>query len=232
MKTLFGCLLAGLVFLGANPAALAQTAVGTVTVCYYSPECSFADLPGVLHTPNEVLRDMGEHPAARLKSTSVAPVDGPAFEFTNTGSDAITGAKFKIVANKKLGIVADSFYIGTIDAGASVVVLPGASNDNKKHPTGGFFSYTGSVLDTSDSGPDSSSIVFIFSGRAGGQAVTSGKIVVGASAGESADGTVSLINFLGGPENADGPCNDCVAPMVIASISTKAAAEPSAESGK
>lgn len=223
MKTLFGCLLAGLVVLGANPVALAQTVVGTVTVCYYSTQCGFADLPGLPPAPNnEALRDMGEHPAARLNSTSIKPVDGPAFEFTNTGTETITGGTLVIEANKTLGIVYDSFCMGKIEPGASVVVVPGFSNDKRKHPATSFFLYKGSPLDTSDSGPNSNAVEFIFNGTVGGQAVTSGKIVTGASAGPSADGTVKLINFLGGPGNADAPCSDCVAPVVVANISTKA----------
>jgi hypothetical protein len=233
MKTLLGCLLAGLIFIGANPAASAQTnVVGTVTVCYYSPDCTYANIPDLPHAPNEALRDLGEHPKSRLNPTSVTPVDAPAFEFTNTGTEAITGASFEIMANKKLGIVHDTFSIGKIESGASVVVVPGASNDKKTHPSGSFFSYTGSALDTSDSGPSSSAIVFEFNGHVGDKPVTSGDIITGKSAGPSTDGTVAKINFLGGPGNADAPCDNCVAPKVIANITTEAAAEPSTDEGK
>jgi hypothetical protein len=205
--------------------AHAQTAIGTVTVCYYSPECDYANIPAIVHTPtaDQAARDSGEHQGrAGYKSTgTAAPVDAPAFQFTNTSNAAITSAQFEIVANKSLGVVHDVYHIGKIAAGASVVVVPGASNDKKVHPSGGFFTFSapGSPLDTSDSGPDESKIVFEFTGKIGTAKVTSGHIVVGNHVIESTDGTVAKINFLGGPGNADAPCNDCYAPRVIATLS-------------
>jgi hypothetical protein len=179
--------------------AEAATTVGTITACYYSAECTYADINGLTGT-----------------------VDGPAFLFTNTGTSAITGASFAIAASKKLNIKADSYRIGTIAAGKSAVIVVGASNDKKTRPAGLFFYYNGPTdpTDTSDNGVDADTIVFTFKGKIGTTAVTSGKIVTGASAGPSADGSVAKLNFLGGPGNADGPCNDCFAPKVIANITT------------
>lgn len=214
---------AGLGFLACVVSASAQTVVGTVTVCYYSPECGFATVPGHTHGPNaeQRARDKGEHPGTHRVTGSYAPVDAPAFEFTNAGSEAITGARFEILENTKLGIAGDVFKIGKIRPGASFTIIPGLSNDKMTHPAGGFFVYTDDALDTSDSGPDANQIKFIFYGKVGTTDVSSGKISVGASVAPSTDHSVSAINFLGGPGNADGPCDDCVAPKVIAQISTE-----------
>jgi len=216
----------GAVVAGLSHAASAQTVVGTVSVCYYSPECSFANIPGIVHDSNEAqkLRDSGEHPGGRAlpSATTFPQVDAPAFQFTNTSKTAITAATFEIVANAKLGIVHDVFHIGKLKPGASFVIVPGASNDKKTHPSGSFFSFSspGNPLDTSDSGPDANNVKFEFNGKIGTQAVSSGGIEPGASAGPSADGTVASLNFLGGPGNADAPCNDCFATKVIANITT------------
>ncbi len=183
--------------------ARAETSVGTITVCYYSAECAYTSVGGI-----------------------GGVVDGPAFQFSNSGTKPITGARFAIAANKALGVKADSFSIGTINAGASFVLIPGATNDRKKRTNSSlFFYYVGptSPRDTSDSEPNSNAITFQFNGKIGTSNVTSGKIVVGASAGPSADGSVAQINFLGGPGNADGPCNDCVKPMVIATLTQASA---------
>jgi hypothetical protein len=209
--------------------AMAQTSVGNVSVCYYSGECNYADVPGMKPQPTAAqrFRDTGEHPMtpAILSRQTATPVDAPAFLFTNTGTAAITGAKFAIKANAGAGVVADQYRLGTINPGASIAIVPGASNDKKTHPSGGFFTYIapGEPLDTSDSGPDDNSIVFEFSGKIGKQKVTSGRIVTGKSAGPSADGTVASLNFLGGPGNADAPCGDCFANTVIAQLTVHSA---------
>jgi hypothetical protein len=209
-------------------AALAQTVVGTVTVCYYSAECSFANIAGIVHAPDEAqkLRDSGEHQGVLAASaTGSAPVDAPAFQFTNTGTVAITGANFAIAPNSKLGVALDVFHIGTIKPGASFVIVPGASNDKKVHKPGAFFTYSspGNPLDTSDSGPNANNLKFTFTGKIGTQSVTSGGIQPGKSLSKAADGTVASLNFLGGPGNADGPCNDCYAAKVVAQITESAA---------
>jgi hypothetical protein len=209
-------------------AASAQTVVGTVTVCYYSAECAFANVPGILHAPNEAqkLRDSGEHQGVLAHAaTGATPVDAPAFEFTNTSKTAITGANFAIAPNGKLGVALDVFHIGTIKPGASFVIVPGASNDKKVHKSGAFFAYSspGNPLDTSDSGPNANTLKFTFAGKLGTQTVTSGAIFPSNSLSKSVDGTVASLNFLGGPGNADGPCNDCYAAKVVAQLTASAA---------
>jgi hypothetical protein len=217
--------IAGLALVAIAHQASAQTALGTVTVCYYSAECAFANIPGIMHPPNEAqkLRDSGEHQGTH-PLTSGTPVDAPAFQFTNTGTVKITGAAFTIERSTSLKIVKDTFHIGTIKPGKSFVIVPGASNDKKTHPSGGFFTFNspGSPLDTSDSGPDDNTIEFKFTGRSGGKDVTSGIIEPGDSLSPSVDGTVNSLNFLGGPGNADGPCNDCYGSKVIANITIAA----------
>jgi hypothetical protein len=217
-------------------AATAPAVVGTITVCYYSPECSFANIPGIVHAPDEAqrMRDAGEHQGERAPAStgSAAPIDAPAFQFTNTGTTAITAANFGLGANASLGVVHDYFHIGTIKPGASFVIVPGASNDKRVHPAGSFFTYSapGTPLDTSDSGPDDNSLKFSFTGKVGSASVSSGIIEPGKSAAPSTDGTVASINFLGGPGNADAPCSDCVAPKVVAKITVvKAAAAGNSE---
>jgi hypothetical protein len=180
--------------------AKAATTLGTISVCYYSAECTYAG--GV--------------------------VDAPVFLFTNTSGAAITGARFAIIKSTKVSIVADKFALGTIKAGASAVIVTGLSDDKKTHPAGGFFAAIGEAKDTSDGGPNADTIVFTFSGKSGTAHVTSGKIKVSTSAGPSADGTVAHLNFLGGPANADGPCNDCFASTVVATLSVVPPSAPPA----
>jgi len=179
--------------------AMAQSAVGTIYACYYSAECAYSGTTSL--TP---------------------PTDGPAFQITNTGTETITGAVLYVKAAKKISLVADHYTIGAIKPGASVAIIVGASNDKKKHPTGGFFTFIGpdSPYDTSDANLDSDGIVFVFTGKIGTTKVTSGNIVTGATAGPSVDGSVAKLNFLGGPGNADGPCGDCFGSKQIATIST------------
>jgi hypothetical protein len=219
--------LAVLAVIGLTHRAWAQTAVGTVSVCYYSGECPYANVPGMKAQPTaqQRYRDTGEHPLTPqiISRTTFTQVDAPAFLFTNTGSAAITGARFLIKANSAASVVADHYQLGTIMPGASIAIVPGASNDKKTHPAGGFFTYIapGEPLDTSDSGPDDNTIVFAFEGKIGKQKVTSGNILVGKSAGPSMDGTVASLNFLGGPGNADAPCGDCFGNTVIAQLTVK-----------
>ena len=217
-------------------AASAQTAVGQISVCYYSTECAFANVPGIVRPPNaaQLLRDSGEHTGGGRAptATSSTPVDAPAFQIVNTGTVAISAASFTIEANKKLGVVRDTFHSGTIRPGKSFVIVPGASNDKKTHPTGGIFTFNapGSPLDTSDSGPDDNALKFVFNGKVGTASVTSGVIEPGSFLKPSTDGTVASLNFLGGPGNADGPCNDCYPVTVLANIA--APSTPRAQPGK
>lgn len=186
-----GCAAAVICLGFAGISASAQTAVGIITVCYFAPACSYTTAIGL--TP---------------------PVDAPAFEFTNTSDSDIAGAKFTIHA--MTGLTQDQFVIGKIPAHKSVIVVPGYSNDRKVHSAGSFFTYTGTPFDTSDSGPSANTIKFSFTGKIGTVSVTSGVIVTGKTTGPSNDGTVSHLNFLGGPANTDGPCNDCFGPKQIA----------------
>lgn len=68
---------------------------------------------------------------------------------------------------------------------------------------------------------DAESIKFTISGKMGQNGVSSGTILTGATAGPSNDGTVEHLNFLGGPDNADGPCNDCFGPKKIAVLKAR-----------
>lgn len=199
ITALAGCGGAGVPSMAPATGNARPNAVGTIIVCYYSQECSYTEA---------VVGYSG-------------PVDAPAFEFTNSASAAITNATFTIEKNKKNSALKDTYTIGTIKAGASVVVIPGFSNDGKKRSnTHLFFYYAGTPRDTSEVGPDADAIKFSFKGKSAGNPVASGMILTGKTAGESNDKTVSKINFLGGPSNADGPCNDCVGPYAIATISS------------
>jgi hypothetical protein len=191
--------------------------IGRITVCYYTANCSFAIATSKVlnakpHTDTD--SDHVNTPAV-LKS---AVVDAPAFQITNTGKYPITSARLTIAANAKLSVARDSFAIGKILPGKSFVVIPGLSNDNRTHATTSLFYHSGSALDTSDSGPDDDAIIFQFTGLIGKQVVSTGNIVTGATAGPSNDKTVAKLNFLGGPGNADGPCNDCFGPRLIGRI--------------
>jgi hypothetical protein len=211
-------LMAAALAIGVAGRANAQS-VGTINVCYYTPECGFAAaaLPADMRVKPKGDRDHVKH--GRAESNPV--VDAPAFQFVNNGATPIKGAVFKILANKKLSIPADSYDIGTIPANSSVTLLVGASNDGKTRPDSSyFFWYFGanSPRDTSDVGPDDDAITFEFTGKVGKTKVSSGTILTSATAGAANDGSVAHINFLGGPGNADGPCNDCVGPYVIGQI--------------
>ena len=187
-------------FLSATPILLLGSTVqaapvGTITVCYWSTTCSYPATIGLSGL-----------------------VDAPAFEITNTGSLPIKAARFKILPNTAQGVAMDTFHIGTIPANSSVVLVPQYSNDGGVHPSGSFWFWTGTPLDTSDLGPDSDHIKFVFRGTVAKAPVGSGVIVTGTTAGPSNDNTVDPINFLGGPHNADGICNNCVGPYQIGTI--------------
>ncbi|MGD0360214.1 MAG: VCBS repeat-containing protein [Bryobacteraceae bacterium] len=143
-------------------------------------------------------------------------LDGPTFAIQNTSSVALTNGVLYIGANSTTP--ADSFAVGTIPPNSAVYVMPGASNDGGSNHT--FFKYTGSIRDTSDEGPDENTVPFVFTASWNGTPVTTGTFTPGPSAGPSNDGTVKFINFLGGPNNADAPCNDCFGPKLAATIAT------------
>jgi len=187
------CLLPFLGFSAAAQWEQRSTGFGTITACYYSTTCNYTA-------------------AIRLNP----PVDAPAFEFINTTGTDITDAVFSI--DVRAGTVQDTYTIGTIRANGRVVMVPGYSNDHKTHPANGFFKFSGSPEDTSDNGVDADAITFTLAGKLGKYNVTSGTIVTGATARKSNDGTVRKINFLGGPGNDDGPCDNCFGPVQIATI--------------
>src|SRR5271166_4301636 len=143
-----------------------------------------------------------------------APVDAPVFIFQNTSGTPITNVVFYINGDG----YQDSFKVGTIPAGMSVFVTPGLSNDGGSGHT--FFQYTGTPLDTSDLGPDGDDVQFWFTGLQGSVPVSSSVFTPGQTAGPSNDGTVSYINFLGGPGNADAPCDNCFGPKVVATLAS------------
>jgi hypothetical protein len=80
--------------------------------------------------------------------------------------------------------------------------------------------------DTSDSGPGSDAVQFKFLGTWNGAPLTSGVFAAGDSAGPSLDGTVAHLNFLGGPNGADGPCGSCFFRTVATFPAASATPEP------
>jgi hypothetical protein len=142
--------------------------------------------------------------------------DGTIFVIENTSASAITNGVFSLVGT-------DSFNVGIIAAHSSFILSPGLSNDGGSGHT--FFAHTGSVLDESESGPTSDTTQFSFTGLIGGLTVksfdvsgllTPGIFTPNATKGPANDGSVSVINFLGGPN--DGPCNDCFGPKIVANL--------------
>jgi hypothetical protein len=146
-----------------------------------------------------------------------ANLDGPAFVIENFSATAITGGLLSILVGGDNGTL-DTFNVGTIAAGSFVVIIPGESNDGGVGHT--FFAFTGSVLDTSDTGPNSDSVPFSFSGLLGALTVNSGIFTPGPTRHLANDGTIS-INFLG---NQDPPCNNCFGPTVVAELNTPSTA--------
>lgn len=132
-------------------------------------------------------------------------LDGPVFAVNNTSGTAITGAMLTIGVGGD-NATADTFNIGTIAAGGQFLIEPGVTNDGGGGHT--FFNVTGSILDTSDTGPSSDSVPFSFAGMQGLVAV-SASFTPGDTRGPSLDNTISQLNFLGGGPQSDGPCNNC-----------------------
>ncbi len=220
-------ILAFVAFGAASTAAYAQTALGTISVCYYSPKCAYAadavDPPAKVRMAQAV-RDSGEHQGEAAKPSpaakTYAPIDAPAFQIANTGTLAITDAYLTMLADTAESVPRDAYRIGTIKPGRRVTIVPGNSNDKRTHPPTGLFYFRGlgDPLDTSDAVPNANAVTLVFTGKIGTQSVTSGRIVAGASVAPSADGTVAALNFLGGPGNSDGPCGDCVDSEVVGMI--------------
>ncbi len=149
--------------------------------------------------------------------------DAPIFQFTNSSGNDITNASFTIQASGD-NPTADTFNIGTIAAGASFDLFVGVTDDGGTSHT--FFAKRTNGLDTSDFGPDSNAVAFEFSGMSNGSAVLTGVFTAGQSTMTALDGTVSGLNFLGGPNGADGPCNNCYYNADVVNISTVASATP------
>ena len=150
-------------------------------------------------------------------------MDGAVFVFENTSGAVITNGVFNINGD---GYV-DSFNLGTIGAGAMVFIEPGLSNDGGSGHT--FFAFTGTLRDESDQGPNGNDVQFWFTGLQGTLEVTSGLFTPGQTAGPSNDGTVQNLNFLGGPGDNDGPCNDCFGPKIVATLEYEFGYHPRAE---
>jgi hypothetical protein len=145
--------------------------------------------------------------------------DGPIFEINDLTSTALTNVTF--TAN------GDTYNVGTVGALSSVILIPGVSNDGGTHASGAFWNVTGSILDTSDVGPNSNSTQFELDALFGGVSATTGIFTPATSIQAlSNDGTVSDISFLGGPGNNDGPCNNCYGPDIVATIDTATTATP------
>lgn len=141
--------------------------------------------------------------------------DGPIFKINNFTSAPLTNIEF--AAN------GDTYHVGTIAALGNVILLPGVSNDGGTHASGAFWFVTGSLRDTSEEGPNSNSTPFVLNAVAGGESATTGTFTPATSVqAKSNDGTVTNIDFLGGPGDNDRPCDNCYGPDVVATINTAA----------
>ena len=142
--------------------------------------------------------------------------DGPTFIIQNTSAVAITNGVLTLGPTGG----SDSFNVGTVAAGANFILMPGITNDGGVGHT--FFAFTGTILDTSDVGPNADSTQFRFTGLQGALAVDSSVFIPATTRRLSNDGTV-VINFLG---LEDGPCNDCFGPGVVATLTTPSGTVP------
>lgn len=156
-----------------------------------------------------------------------APIDGPVFVFVNTSSTPITNALFSV--SDAASSVQDSFTIGTLGPNQTFILVPGVTDDGQNHGSNNFFTVTGTPNDTSDNGPSDNAARFTFTGQQGGTQIQSVDVcgIVGApvftpacTQGASNDGAVPNINFLGGPGDNDGPCNNCFGPQIVALLNT------------
>ena len=157
-----------------------------------------------------------------------ANVDGPVFVFENNSATDITNGVFSIGPG---GATPDDFLVGTIPANSFTIVAPGFSNDGQAGHTffavlGGGVDIVNDTLDTSDSGPSGDNVQFHFTGLQGGLLVDSGVFTPAATTGATNDGAIADMNFLGGPGNNDGPCNNCFGPKVVADLDLVPAGVP------
>lgn len=146
---------------------------------------------------------------AALAANPTVSSDGLLLAFINTGSSAITGAMFSVTN----AAVNDAFSIGTIGVGATVILLPGLSNDGGAHLPGGLFEHTGATMDTSDGeGGASDASIFSFAGLTNSSPVTSGNIIPGEASLIRTwrdVGATGRTSFLGLGPNGDGGCTNC-----------------------
>lgn len=158
------------------------------------------------------------------------PVDAPVFTFVNTSSTDITDAVITLIGASGQ-YPGDSFIInmGTIPANSFKNVIPGLSNDGQNHGANNFFTYTGTPYDSSDEFPSLNSTQFKFTGQQGSTQIQSVDVcgivappvfTPACTQGVSNDGTVPNINFLGGPGDNDGPCDNCFGPQIVALLNT------------
>ena len=137
--------------------------------------------------------------------------DGTVFVIQNTSAVPITGGVFKLLSGSP-----DSFNVGTVPASGQVIIQPGISDDGGSGHT--FFNVTGTLLDESDSGPDSSDTQFEFTGLQGSTVIDSGVFTPAATAGPSNDGKAANVNFLGGPNDNDVPSLNVFGPKIVATL--------------
>lgn len=146
--------------------------------------------------------------SALAANPSVA-YDGLLFAFVNTSGSDVTNAVFS-VSNASPN---DSFLIGTIAAGATAIVMPGVSNDNAVHPSGGLFENTGNTMDTSDGdGGVTDSSQFVFTGQSGSAPLSSGTITPGDAPLIQTyrdPGATGQTSFIGLGPDGDTPCTNC-----------------------
>ena len=148
--------------------------------------------------------------------------NGPIFVFVNTGNSPITNGVLTIVG-------VDFFDVPTIAAGSSFILVPGVTNDGQNHGSANFFTVTGSIYDSADDFPGLNSTAFKFTGQQGGTQIQSvdicGTIAApiftpACTAGTSNDGTVTGLNFLGGPNSNADSCSNCFGPAIVALLGT------------
>jgi len=146
--------------------------------------------------------------------------DGPTFVIRNTSTNDMVGGILR--AGPGGGVTPDSFNVGAIPAGGRAVVAPGLSNDGATGHT--FFTFLGSILDTSDAIPNSNDTQFEFTAIEGAFQVDSSVFTPAATQGVSEDGTIPNINFLGGPGDNDGPCFGGCFDKIVATLTLAAPA--------
>lgn len=105
----------------------------------------------------------------------------------------------------------DALEISEHAAGATVIFLPGLSNDSGVHPVGGLFETTGSTADTSDDPRTNDFSTFSFSGAWGALLATSGSFHAGDAnlIKPYRDNPNASTSFLGNGPNGDGGCSNC-----------------------